>query len=322
MKNRSKIIIGIVVAAFLGLQIYLIVFMAGFFYDIYQLSDPARDEEVFDDRHEYIDPTTEASSKQLLVEAQDRFEFKFNSSISPETSLEYEYEKDFILANLAYEYARYADLFQEELPYKVTVLYFDDQTEYERHTKMPYGYEIGYGGYTVAGEINIYMSPDQRYSKQDFFKLISHELFHAFQFHYYLGSITTPRWFDEGLADYFSNSKPASAKATLEKYPVSNLSDLEKLFTTDSLESLTAAYDISNNFVIFLSERSSDETLLWFIKNNEYLDFDAEFYTQFGAYPNELFRQWVESRMGTYSEMRYNLLGISPRSRMGYILDL
>ncbi|MCA9375201.1 hypothetical protein KC622_02625 [Candidatus Dojkabacteria bacterium] len=322
MKRNTKVAIGIIASLIFALQVY---FVAAAAIAIYQRSQSPNNssaleyESLVDNRHEYIDPEENASTEGLLKYADDRFYFEFSPEISYEDSINYQYEEDFILTNLASEYDRYARLFGEELPYKIRVLYFDNQADYEKATQQPYGYDIGYGGYTFAGEINIYMGSDLAYSKQDFFKLISHELFHAFQFRYYLAVITTPRWFDEGLADYFSDTKSASVRATLEDYPVDSLNDLDRLFNGDSLGKANAAYDLSNNFIAYLASQSSDKVIIDIIKNVTYSDFETQFYKEFEAYPEEVFHNWILNYMENYSSLGYKVGSYLPASNMIYI---
>jgi hypothetical protein len=244
--------------------------------------------------YNYIDPETNSDIGLILEESKKNFSFEFTKSTD---QYRYQYEKEFILANLQSEYVRYTNKFDHQLDYDLKIRLSDSQYEYEKRFGQDFEFELGYAAYTTYGEILFYINPDKSYQKYDLSRMISHELVHVFQFDYDSFAFSdTPTWFYEGSADYFSLTPLEKFDSYETTYKLTNLTLLENAFLSSKADPGQSAYIVAHHFVTYLADEYSEEKLMNLMQNNDYGDFEAHFKNTYGASSDEVFDEWLNRR--------------------------
>lgn len=240
---------------------------------------------------DYIDPESDPNLESILEESEENFTFKFNSGVSANSYL---YEREFILANIQKDYEELGRKFGYELDYKVIISFTDSQEQYEKSFGRSYNYDLGYAGFTTYGEIQLFVNPNGEYDRQDFKRLIAHELVHIYQFDndsfVFSG---TPTWFYEGSAEYFSDSPAYSLLTYKTATQIQTLEELDHAFASSDSDEGLSAYLVANHFIQYLADEYGEESVLEMINNGDYQDFETLFIDLYNRTPEKAFEEWI-----------------------------
>lgn len=110
---------------------------------------------------------------------------------------------------------------------------------------------------------------DNEWSKEEYEKVIFHELIHGIQF---LLFGTTPEWLNEGIAKYLDGTYSKGIKWLLENYinnnSIPDQNEIENEFGMHDYDS----YDYAYLMVSYLIETNSKEKLVEILKDTKRLD--------------------------------------------------
>ena len=110
---------------------------------------------------------------------------------------------------------------------------------------------------------------DNEWSKEDYKRVIFHELVHSIQFNLFG---TTPEWINEGIAKYLDGTYSKGIKYLLDNYinnnPIPNQYEIENEFGNHSYDS----YDYAYIMVSYIIDYYGKDKLIEVLNNKEELD--------------------------------------------------
>ena len=199
--------------------------------------------------------------------------------------------KDLIVSKLVERLEAYKSIFGVSELIKLTYIMFDDLETYRTYNEKEFNHkcpEYSRGCFMPKDRLSILViTPEVKTNKIKFNKMISSNAHEAFHFYYkeyiYKESQNRVVWFDEGLAQHFSNEYITLTDEELKKLyfdwkkdyiPIDNLN--ERIQGTSDVpdnlifkrEGVFNGYNTSYLIIRYLSETKGDNYLIELMKDN------------------------------------------------------